>query len=793
MKKLLIMAAAALASAFAASAVVVPDYLDRTGWTVEMCSNHPLGTDAGGAAAIIDDDVNTYWHTQWSSPAHGHAGVHFLKFDMSSEQTVDGVSYWRRQGNGNGNWKKFKVYVNNDGFSSITDDDVALAYYNNAANTPAGAVTADITKNDNEVRCQFDAAATGRYMLVIIESYDNNATCGAFWPWKAMEASENYLPAVALKERGDVVAQIVAGDKQTAWNAVAADEVSTQITEQQYNDMKDAFKALVNGTHLKFQSKKANVDWVSLDAAGTAPRRWSGGEDSRVWTLEAADDASGFRILNEYAQQYITFPSQTDQASALTSDKATASLYIIDVWKTTDAAGILYGVKRTASGLASDRQYWHSNQTNALICWQADDNSSWWIEVADDDLAVTQNLKGAIAGCGTSNGRTVGTGLGQYTRTGDFSGELAAANEKLASGTTDEKLAAATALRTAQAACTYALNMPVPGFYRIKSTANSKYISSNTVQGSFSGVATPILAMATGNNNDVKQIWYYDGETLVNWADGRVIGKYESNSGATWNVFVKGDDKAAATITFGENATIGSYTLTAPGNILCADANNLSVPGGSRSDAWTLEAVTWLPVPVDAAIEAGHYIPLCSPMPLYKTAGNYGAGTQRVKAYIGAISDAYVVKSEVEGNQIPANTPVMLEYITGIENGNVFLQVGQVQPQAQAETTNHLSGSVYATEKADTHKYFTVSNSATPQFVAHSDDESVIPGFTAHLAVPTADAQTAYTLVDEVPTAIEAVDAPQVAGAAWYDLQGRRVTRPAHGIFINAQGKKISL
>lgn len=796
MKKLLIMAAAALASAFAASAVEVHDYLDRTGWTVTTCGYNAEGPNE----KMLDDDLSTYWHQQWASDGNAY---HWFMLDMQSEVELNGVDYWRRQGNQNGQFYEGKFYVSDTAFPSFSDHTAANTYYDNTDNTAAGSFNwTYLSDADGVRRCEFDDTQSGRYLLCIIKNAGTaqskiHACCAEIKPWKAKEASEYYLPAVALKERGDIVAQIVGNSKQTAWNTAAAD-VNEQISETQFASLKEAFKTLVNGTHLKFQSKKANTDWVSLNADGTAPYRWINGEDSRVWTLEAADDASGFRILNEYAHQYITFPSQTGQASALTSDKDAASLYIIDVWKTTDTNGTLYGVKRTASGLASDRQYWHSNQTNDLICWQADDNSSWWIEVADDGLAVTQNLKGAIAGCGTTNGRTVGTDLGQYTRTGDFSTQLAAANEKLASGTTDEKLAAATALRTAQAACTYALNMPAPGkFYRLQHTNANKWATS---QSNGSGR----INMVQNGKNNPNAIWYLtDDNKLVSLANGLVLGKFakdDNGEEGSWQCVLSTDEKAA-TVSFSAGQTIGQYVIS-PSSGRNIFNGNATVDCGDATDGnycWRITEATWIPVALPADVETGHYVPFYSPVPLYKTSANNGTGTQRVKAHIGSISDSYVVKSELSEDIIPANTPVMIEYITDIESGSVFLQVAP-QPEAgiitlaDDDNTSSLSGSIYATAKADTHSYFTVANGDTPKFAAHSEDETYIPGFTAHIAVETANAPAnGYTIVSEVPTAIETVDAPAKGNDTWYDLQGRRVARPAHGIFINAQGKKISL
>ncbi len=96
-------------AALAAAAPVLP----RAGWTVVADSQAP----GYAAAAAIDGDVATFWHTSWSgSPA---PLPHSLTVDMHQVALVSGLVYLPRPAatGRNGNIGKYRVYVSMDGAS----------------------------------------------------------------------------------------------------------------------------------------------------------------------------------------------------------------------------------------------------------------------------------------------------------------------------------------------------------------------------------------------------------------------------------------------------------------------------------------------------------------------------------------------------------------------------------------------------------------------------------------------------------------------------------------------------
>jgi len=79
-------------------AEVSHDFLDRTNWSI---IDYSTQEDQGGegstglAADILDDDVNTYWHSCWSGCTA--TAPHYIIVDMGASKTVDGFRFIQRQ------------------------------------------------------------------------------------------------------------------------------------------------------------------------------------------------------------------------------------------------------------------------------------------------------------------------------------------------------------------------------------------------------------------------------------------------------------------------------------------------------------------------------------------------------------------------------------------------------------------------------------------------------------------------------------------------------------------------
>lgn len=96
----------------------VAENLDKTNWTIAgFSSEEPAEANwgppiQGKAAAAVDNDLTTFWHSAWdqSQPPYPH----YFTVDLQESKRILAVECFRRQGNGNGQ-TKFKIYTSNDG------------------------------------------------------------------------------------------------------------------------------------------------------------------------------------------------------------------------------------------------------------------------------------------------------------------------------------------------------------------------------------------------------------------------------------------------------------------------------------------------------------------------------------------------------------------------------------------------------------------------------------------------------------------------------------------------------
>ncbi|RYZ57505.1 MAG: hypothetical protein EOO14_10900, partial [Chitinophagaceae bacterium] len=86
----------------------------NTGWTIHSFSSEEAGGEGpvnGYARAIVDGNVNTFWHSRWS--AGGFTAPHWIVFDMGAVQPVDGFVFTQRQSLTR-NLKNVRVELSND-------------------------------------------------------------------------------------------------------------------------------------------------------------------------------------------------------------------------------------------------------------------------------------------------------------------------------------------------------------------------------------------------------------------------------------------------------------------------------------------------------------------------------------------------------------------------------------------------------------------------------------------------------------------------------------------------------
>lgn len=93
--------------------------LSKTGWTItDKSSEEPNeGVPNGLASSTIDDNLNTFWHTQWSGGKPGYP--HYFVVDLQQTAVINKLECFRRKNDDRGQ-TSFQILTSTDG-TSFTD------------------------------------------------------------------------------------------------------------------------------------------------------------------------------------------------------------------------------------------------------------------------------------------------------------------------------------------------------------------------------------------------------------------------------------------------------------------------------------------------------------------------------------------------------------------------------------------------------------------------------------------------------------------------------------------------
>ncbi len=69
----------------------------------------------GPAGSALDDNLNTWWHTDYSGGHTSAVEERWITLDLGSVQTIDGYRYYSRSGQSNGRVGQYKIEVSRDG------------------------------------------------------------------------------------------------------------------------------------------------------------------------------------------------------------------------------------------------------------------------------------------------------------------------------------------------------------------------------------------------------------------------------------------------------------------------------------------------------------------------------------------------------------------------------------------------------------------------------------------------------------------------------------------------------
>ena len=332
------------------------------------------------------------------------------------------------------------------------------------------------------------------------------------------------------------------------------------------------------------------------------------------------------------------------------------------------------------------------------------------------------------------------------------------------------------------------INLPEAGkFYRIKNYAGNGYLNAGTGTGRTQFVADVADAASS--------VFYLDGDKLVSYTTGLYLGLGGDGSKFVHYTETVGAD-AGTTFKFSASPEVGKLLIAFKDNERGFYSNGVgnsdAASAGSSGNEYrfTVEEVTWLPIPVN---KTAGYTTLYSPVELELS-------YNRFKAYtVSAISEtsATLVKQTV----VPAGVGVVLELQDDaeIQDNCVYLRIKATET---TDVTSVLLGTYadeYVTEDAyalglidgvvafyTAKKNFNDAN----QKVEEDGVKWLNNGFKAYLP-KTTEAKTLRFNFGGETTAIESVFSGVDANAPIYDLSGRRVVNAVKGGIYIQNGKKF--
>lgn len=375
-----------------------------------------------------------------------------------------------------------------------------------------------------------------------------------------------------------------------------------------------------------------------------------------------------------------------------------------------------------------------------------------------------------------------------------------------------DKVASATTLDQLDAAYQTDNNFSdFTGYYRVRNvnTEVNRYLSSENIQVSTNGSLLEKwqadanmdrnITRTTDADNFGSQLWQLtrnaDGTySLVNANTGREAGYITSDASQLQMVVNIGNGNGHYTFKpYTEGTTFDGYDaksmflmVDSEGNHASAASDNNHVVANNnqytnKSNYWQLVKVTSVPVTIKSVGWASVAFPFAVQVP----------AESGVKAYFAeSADDTRMTLSEITDGIIPANTGVLLTKDGGCTVNLPIVTTTTTYPDnklacATAERDGYASKANYMlSAKTGTVGFLPSTMTLVPA------NKAFLPA--ANITSGSGQAQMLSFYIGGTVTGINAATADaQNGNDVYYDLNGRRVLYPAHGIYVTGNGKKV--
>ena len=572
-----------------------------------------------------------------------------------------------------------------------------------------------------------------------------------------------YDPKALVKSS---VAALAAVDSSAA--ATANNAIDAASDETGYAAALKAFRQALDGHKVRFANMgRGAKNYLTLSTAFTAGATETVNAED-VFVLNYHADNDNFSLQHAVTGRNLgNVPNWNQAIPSTTSDATRYDLQSNDKNNTISLRNVSINADKNYLHLASDKVN--------VVRWEAgsgdaDNASTWTIENADDIddsalLSAAQRRFALIPAPGD-----LGEQLGQRTFTDEVD-ELVDKlndNEALTLEEYQQLLSAHADNRF------YELNMPGKGlFFKIKSNDGTRYV---TATGAGEG---PWRLQTTTDSTDEGTIFGYDGSHLVSLSTGRAVylsggsqaklADYTVTNFGTVEFGTTPDNKYAVYV------KQGAQTATMH---LWQDNRNAVDGSGNKNTGnvlthLQLEEVESVPVHLNSAglatFTPAYDMVVPNDVEIY-VASQYDTAHQRINL------------SQVQGNVIPADTPVLLY---GQASTTIQLTYSDVEDGAPTVSVNAFQGRFVPSA---------VPAGQEGRVLTGGEFIKVVPDFVRGMrafvsAAPSAGTRTALAFPGV--TAVESVKTASEAEAPIYDLSGRRVTKPVAGQIYVQNGKKF--
>ena len=654
-------------------------------------------------------------------------------------------------------------------------------------------------------------------------SYDSDNKVGPYKIdggslFEVEEVTTQKQAAVALKSLIDTYASIVGKPfyyTQTAYDALQAaytqynteDALTTEVltairTASSTFLSSEPFTEIANNTAVIFGNLQYTDQYVyaNTNALGSSTNKNSYAYE---WILKKQDNGY-FKIYNPYSGKYIGSIPTSGGWSGTGDGVAIPLVDNLDAaqdYAITAASQLGYvNVRSMQSGLDENRSYWHMTQGN-IVRWEAANQNSQF-KFITDVASIESDWDAAII----KKSENPSNGIGYIKVTDNLTTALTAFKNASA----DEKAAKYKALEEAIAATTTMLP-EIGKYYTIKCVrgpANGKYLSESygdtKKENSETNEDTGNNALAHGTlaANIVPALWQFEqltaeGKTDRYYIKGSNSKNYLSNTNGTqtWmrivpesgtrGEFILNTSSSKVNVASAV-ALVDKSNSSADGYVSCRNEDNHVVAwdGGNdgSSNNFLIQEVTEIPVTISAAGYATLNLPMAVNIP------------EGVKAYTGTESESEIKLTEITSGVIPAQTPVILEG-AGSETPYKFTIA---YDNTDAALTTALKGTLTPTTIATDATAYVLKNGGQGigLYKVTSTTDREIKANKAYYG-STTGSEAAPVLLFNFGQTTGIHSATTIASTAgneanaYFDLQGRRVPCPAHGIFVKANGEKV--